>query len=116
MTYPDTISAYHKLRSKPTASSTSLVLDCIILSHRHKRVAARTEEDVVVYDYAAARKTAVPPFAFAAFRDVWRMQQDETRRARARIRELAGLVEGIEKETWDRSDAVEDMGTAAKGD
>ncbi|KAI1768045.1 HotDog domain-containing protein [Hypoxylon sp. FL1150] len=114
MTYPDTISAYTKLRAEPTASDTSLVLDCVILSHRHKRVAARTEEDVVIYDYGAARKTPVPPFALAAFRDVWSRQQEETRRARARIRELAGLVEGIEKETWDRSDAVEDMGTAGK--
>ncbi|KAI1774267.1 thioesterase-like superfamily-domain-containing protein [Hypoxylon cercidicola] len=115
MTYPDTISAYHKLRYEPAASHTSLALDCVILSHRHRRVAARTEEDVVVYDYAAARKTPVPPFALAAFRDVWSLQLDETRRARARIRELTGLVEGLERETWDRSDAVEDTGMAGEG-
>ncbi|XXH00041.1 hypothetical protein Hte_006382 [Hypoxylon texense] len=112
MTYPDTVSAYHKLRFAPAASDTSLVLDCVVLSHRHKRVAARTAEDVVVYDYAAARKTPVPPFALAAFRDVWAAQQREARRARARIRELAGRVEDLERETWDRSGAVEDLGTA----
>lgn len=115
MTYPDTISAYHKLRSLPSATDTSLVLDCIILSHGHRRVAARTEEDVVVYDYRAARKTPVPSFALDTFRDVWRRQEEEIRRARARIWELMALVEGLEKETWDRPDAVEDMGAAGKG-
>ncbi|KAI1371334.1 thioesterase-like superfamily-domain-containing protein [Hypoxylon crocopeplum] len=115
MTYPDTISAYHKLRSLPSATDTSLVLDCVILSHGHKRVAARTEEDVVVYDYAAARKTPVPPFALDVFRDVWRLQEEQVRAARARIWELVGQVEGLEKETWDRADAVEDLGVAKKG-
>ncbi|KAI0118965.1 thioesterase-like superfamily-domain-containing protein [Daldinia grandis] len=114
MTYPDTISAYHKLRSQPSATDTSLVLDCIILSHRHRRVAARTEEDVVIYDYGAARKTSVPAFALGAFQDVWRRQEEETRRARRRIRELVKKVEGLEKGTWDRPGAVEDVG--GKGD
>ncbi|KAI1138523.1 thioesterase-like superfamily-domain-containing protein [Hypoxylon sp. FL0543] len=115
MTYPDTISAYHKLRSLPSASDTSLVLDCVILSHNHKRVAARTEEDVVVYDYKAARKTAVPSFALDVFRDVWRRQEEEIRRARTRIWSLVRDVEALEKETWDRKDAVEDLGVAGGG-
>ncbi|KAI1411854.1 thioesterase-like superfamily-domain-containing protein [Hypoxylon sp. FL1857] len=115
MTYPDTISAYHKLRSLPSASDTSLILDCVILSHNHKRVAARTEEDIVVYDYKAARKTPVPPFALDAFQDIWRQQEEETRRARARIWSLVKDVEALEKQTWDRKDAVEDLGAAGKG-
>ncbi|KAI2602452.1 thioesterase-like superfamily-domain-containing protein [Hypoxylon sp. NC1633] len=114
MTYPDTISAYHKLRAQPSATDTSLVLDCVILSHRHKRVAARTEEDVVVYDYGRARKTPVPAFALDVFRDVWRLQEEQVRAARARIRDLANLVQVLEKEIWDRDDAVEDLGAAGK--
>lgn len=110
MTYPDTISAYHKLRSQPSATDTSLVLDCIILSHLHRRVAARTEEDIVIYDYGAAQKTSVPPFALGAFQDVWRRQEEETREARQRIWELVKRVEGLEKGTWDRPGAVEDLG------
>ncbi len=113
MTYPDRVSVYHKLRAPPQASDTSLILDCVILSHRHRRVAARTEEDIVIYDYSAARKTAVPPFVLDVFRDTWRLQEEETRRARGRIRDLAGEVESLEKETWDREDAVEDLGAAA---
>ncbi|KAI0139505.1 thioesterase-like superfamily-domain-containing protein [Hypoxylon sp. NC0597] len=115
MTYPDTISAYHKLRSLPSATDTSLILDCIILSHNHKRVAARTEEDIVIYDYKAARKTVVPPFALDTFRDIWRLQEEEIQRARARIWSLVGQVEVLEKETWDKPDAIEDMGAAVKG-
>ncbi|OTA67117.1 hypothetical protein K449DRAFT_389865 [Hypoxylon sp. EC38] len=115
MTYPDTISAYHKLRSLPSPTDTSLILDCIILSHNHKRVAARTDEDIVIYDYKAARKTAVPPFALDTFRDIWRLQEEEIRRARARIWSLVGEVEALEKETWDKPDAVEDMGASGKG-
>ncbi|KAI1643059.1 thioesterase-like superfamily-domain-containing protein [Daldinia loculata] len=110
MTYPDTIAAYHKLRSQPSATDTSLVLDCIILSHLHRRVAARTEEDIVIYDYGAAQKTSVPPFALGAFQDVWRRQEEETREARQRIWELVKRVEGLEKGTWDRPGAVEDLG------
>ncbi|KAI1080847.1 thioesterase-like superfamily-domain-containing protein [Whalleya microplaca] len=115
MTYPDKISVYHKLRAPPAASDTSLVLDCVILSHQHRRVAARTEEDIVVYDYRKAAKTAIPPYALDVFRDTWRLQEEEVRRARARIWGLVGEVQGLERETWDREDAVEDLGAAAGG-
>lgn len=113
MTYPDRISVYHKLRSPPEASDTSLILDCVILSHKHRRVAARTEEDIVIYDYQGARKTAMPPFVLDVFRETWRLQEEETRRARGRIWELVQEVETLEKETWDNPDAVEDLGSAA---
>ena len=36
------------------------------------------------------------------------------RRSRDRIGELVREVEALEKETWDRKDAVEDLGSAAK--
>lgn len=114
MVYPDRISAYHRLRSLPSASDTSLILDCIILSHNHRRLAARTEEDIVVYDYRAARKAPVPSFALHVLRDTWRKQEEETLRARTRIWGLINEVEALEKETWDRADAVEDVGAAGK--
>ncbi|KAK7754157.1 hypothetical protein SLS62_003734 [Diatrype stigma] len=113
MTYPDRVSVYHKLRSLPEASDTSLILDCVILSHKHRRVAARTEEDIVIYDYKGARKTAMPPFVLDVFLETWRLQEEETRRARGRIWELVKEVETLEKETWNREDAVEDLGAAA---
>ncbi len=113
MTYPDTISAYHKLRESPIGQSqlTSLVLDCVILSHRHRRPAARTREDIAIYDYKIGRTTEMPAFMRDVLSDVWRLQQGETLRARTRIWELVRAVESLEKETWDREGAVEDLGS-----
>jgi hypothetical protein len=112
MTYPDRVSVYHRLRTLPLASDSSLILDCIILSHKHRRVAAQTEEELVIYDYGAARKTTVPPFALDVFTDTWRRQEAEVKRSRERIWALVGEVEGLENETWNKEGAVEDLGSA----
>lgn len=116
MTYPDTVSVYHKLRNRPSAdpAPTSMFLDCMVLSHRHQRVSARTEEDIVIYDYRLARKTEIPAFMRDVLEQTYDMQEEATARARARIWELIGAVEKLEKETWDREDAQEDLGSAAK--
>ncbi|KAI0491186.1 thioesterase-like superfamily-domain-containing protein [Xylaria cf. heliscus] len=114
MTAPDTISVHHKLCICPEATHTSLVLDCIILSHRHRRVAARTSEDIAIYDYREAKKTVLPDFMLDVFRETWRQQEEQTGLAREAIWNLLGQVELLEKETWDREDAVEDFGSAAK--
>lgn len=83
------------------------MLDCIVLSHQHRRIAARLEEDIVVYDYKQGRKTSMPDFMAELFAETYRMQEAETLRARMRIWELIGEVEKLEKETWDREDAIE---------
>lgn len=106
------MSVYHKLRHAPTAIDTSIILDCIILSHKHQRVAARTEEDIVLYDYQKGKKTTMPPFVLDAFKETWRLQEEETRRAQLRIWQLCDEVRALEKETWDLLGRVEDMGTA----
>lgn len=110
LVYPDRVSVYHKLASLPSASDTSLVLDCVVLSHKHRRPAARTAEDVVIYDYRQAQKTTMPPFVLDVFQDTWRLQELEKQRARTKIWELLRDVERLEKGTWDREGAVEDMG------
>jgi len=84
----------------------------MILSHKHRRIAARTEEDVVIYDYRAGKKATMPPFVLQTFQDTWERQEGETKRARLRIQELSREVEALEKETWNREDAVEDLGAA----
>ncbi|EGO61631.1 hypothetical protein NEUTE1DRAFT_144747 [Neurospora tetrasperma FGSC 2508] len=115
MVYPDRISVYHRLSTPPQHGQTSFHLDCIVLSHQHRRAAARLEEDVVIYDYRKAGKTAMPEFMLTQFEKTWKMQQEETIRARKRIWELIAGVERLERETWDREDAKEDMGSAVKG-
>lgn len=114
MVYPDKISVYHKLRGRPEGdpAPSSIMLDCIVLSHQHRRVSCRLEEDIVVYDYRAARKASMPDFMVDLFQETWKLQEDETLRARSRVWELIDSVERLEKETWDRPDAVEDMGSA----
>lgn len=116
MTYPDRISVYHKLRDHPDSapSPTSMRLDAIVLSHRHRRVAAAISEDVVVYDYKAAKRTEVLPFMKEVLGNTHDLQNQEKTRARRRIWELIGAVTKLERETWDRPDAVEDVGSAAK--
>lgn len=84
-----------------------------MLSHNHRRIAARLYEDVSFYDYRIASKTQMPEFMREVLTDVWRQQQAEMVRARTRIWELAATVERLEKGTWDRADAVEDLGSAA---
>ncbi|KAK0727472.1 thioesterase-like superfamily-domain-containing protein [Lasiosphaeria miniovina] len=113
MVYPDNISVYHKLRTKPErdAAPSAFMLDCVILSHQHRRIAARLEEDIVIYDYKAARKASMPPFMLDLFAETYKLQVEETARARGRIWDLIAAVERLEKETWDREDAVEDMGS-----
>ncbi|KAK4148289.1 uncharacterized protein C8A04DRAFT_24095 [Dichotomopilus funicola] len=114
MVYPDKISVYHKLRTQPSNNSnsapSSFMLDCIVLSHRHRRVACRLEEDIVVYDYKKGGKTGMPPFMLNMFERTWALQEGATARSRRRIGELYDAVEKLEGETWNRADAVEDMG------
>ncbi|TGJ83959.1 hypothetical protein E0Z10_g4803 [Xylaria hypoxylon] len=114
MTTPDTISAYHKLSIRPEATHTSLILDCVILSHRHRRAAARTFEDVAIYDYREAKKTVLPSFMLDALQTTWQKQEEGADWARKKIWGLLREVEGLEKETWDRENAVEDLGAARK--
>lgn len=114
MTAPDRISVYHKLSTLPESTHTSLLLDCIILSHGHRRAAARTTEDIAIYDYREAKKTVLPDFMLDVLRDTWRQQEERAEWARGRIWDLLREVELLEKETWDREGAVEDSGTAGR--
>lgn len=112
MTWPDRISVYHKLRAPVTSSTDSFILDVIILSEKHQRASARCVEDIVVYDYKKGKKTALPPFMENAFRDTWELQEESRRRNVERVNGLLGEVRELEKESWDREGAVEDLGSA----
>jgi hypothetical protein len=83
----------------------------MIMSELHQRPAARCVEDIVVYDYRAGKKVAIRPFMMDGFTECWREQEEERLRAEKRIKEVEGWVTSIEKGTWDRVGAVEDMGT-----
>jgi hypothetical protein len=86
----------------------------VVLSHRHQRIAAKTEEDIVIYDYKNAKKATIPPFALDTLQQTWDKQLQEAARAQQRIGELESWVAALEKETWDKEGAVEDVGAAKK--
>lgn len=114
--YPDKISVYHRLTHRPSESPappTSLILECLVLSHNHRRIAARVSEDIAIYDYRRAAKTAMPAFMHAMLDRTWDEQVAAAGRSRRRIWELVAEVEALEGETWNRGGAVEDLGSAA---
>ena len=112
MAWPDRISVYHKLRAAPTASTDSFILDVLILSERHQRPAARCVEDLVVYDYRRGVKTPLRGFMVEKFVETFELQEQSKIRNERRVRELLQRVQNLEKQSWDRADAVEDMRSA----
>ncbi|KAI4834375.1 hypothetical protein E4T44_08859 [Aureobasidium sp. EXF-8845] len=114
MTWPDHISVYHKLASEPTAETDSFVLDVVIMSERQQRPAARCVEDIVVYDYQAGKKAPLLPYMVDAFRKTWELQEEAKKENSEKVRRLLKEVRALETETWDRPDAVEDMGVAGQ--
>lgn len=112
MAWPDRISVYHKLRTDPTASTDSFILDVLILSERHQRPAARCVEDIVVYDYRLGVKTPLREFMLNKFRETFELQEKSKKLNERRVRDLLQRVQRLEKQVWDRPDAVEDMGNA----
>lgn len=121
MTYPDKISVYHKLvHAPPSATSpnpntySGLIFDVLILSEAKQRAAARCHEDVVLYDYRVGRKVSeLPQFMIDQFRHTWELQQEAKRVNRLKVQEIEAKVRTLEKESWDREGAVENMGSAA---
>lgn len=110
MTWPDRISVYHRLQRKPDPSCDSFGLDVMILSERHQRVAARLVEDLVVYDYRQGIKTGLRGFMIDQFQQTWSAQQIAQTTNEGRIKDLLMRVENLEKISWDRDGAQEDLG------
>jgi Thioesterase-like superfamily len=111
MTWPDHISVFHKLRSLPSSTDSSFILDVMILSELHQRPAARCIEDIVMYDYKKGRKTELRAFMMDAFHETWEKQEEAKRRVGESIGVLDEEVRTLERESWDREGAVEDLGS-----
>ncbi|ESZ93708.1 hypothetical protein SBOR_5893 [Sclerotinia borealis F-4128] len=115
MTWPDHISVYHKLNHPPSNSgSSSFTLDVLIVSELHQRVAARCRENIVTYDYKEKRKEILQPWLLDAFAKTWEEQNVAMANALKKIEDIEKKVRRLEIDTWDRTDAVEDMGTATE--
>ena len=110
MTWPDRVSVYHKLSTAPQSTDDSFILDVMILSEVRQRPAARCLEDVVTYDYRQGKKTALPRFMLNAFQSTFAQQEEAKADAGRKISDLLLRVRALEKDTWDRPDAKEDLG------
>jgi len=115
MTFPDSVTVYHKLAQNPSSDTDSFILDVLILSEKHQRPAARCTEDIVVYNYKQGKKAPLQPFMAEAFRETWRLQEEAKEACGERVRGLLERVRKLEVESWDRDDAVEDMGSGSGG-
>ncbi|KAA8613398.1 4HBT-2 domain containing protein [Pyrenophora tritici-repentis] len=113
MKWPDRITVLHKLRDNPTENTDHFILDVLILSEAHRRPAARCVEDIVVYDYQTAKKSSLPPFMISKFQETFRLQEQAKETNSNRVRALLNRVRGLERSSWDRTDAKEDFGSVA---
>jgi hypothetical protein len=114
MKYPDRVTVLHKLRSEPQLDTDHFILDVLILSELHRRPAARCVEDIVVYDYKLATKAPLYPFMVEKFKQTWALQEQAKETYGHRVTDLIRRTRELEKDSWDRPDAVEDLGSAVK--
>lgn len=110
--FPDRVTVLHKLRDKPLPSMDHFILDGLILSELHQRPAARSVEDIVVYDYKKASKTPLKPFMVDTLTRIWDEQEEARRKNNRRVIELVERLERLEKGTWDKEGAVEKFGVS----
>jgi hypothetical protein len=117
MTWPDQITIYHRFTQDPSVTLSKKAFfeqEVLILSEGKQRPAARALEQNVLYDYRSLRKSATPPaFMLDQFQKTWASQEESRREWRERIAAIEDEVRGLELESWDREDAVEDLGSAA---
>jgi hypothetical protein len=107
------ITVLHKLRTKPPTDADHFILDVLILSEVHRRPAARCVEDIVVYDYQKAKKSAMPKFMVDKLREIFELQEQAKEKNSTRVQGLLERVRRLEQDSWDKEGAVEDLGSAA---
>ena len=110
--YPDRVTVIHRLLQKPKKGMDALHLEAVVLSETHQRIAAKITEDIAVYDYRIRQKAPLPEFMVETLMKEWELQERSAKQARNESDVLQGKLKKIEKETWDREDAVEDLGSA----
>lgn len=67
-----------------------------------------------MYDYVKEKKSALPPFMIEKFTEIFDEQERVKETCGRRVEGLLERVRGLEKGSWDREGAVEDLGGAAK--
>jgi hypothetical protein len=87
----------HKIRplSKPEADQ--FTLNAVVLSEKHRRVAAKCVEEIVVYDYRIGKKAPMDEWVFKVLRRISEEQEEWKEKCQARIRQLDAEVTAVEE-------------------
>ena len=96
MDYPDYTTVLHKLTVAPNYDSDHILLEAVILSERLRRPAARCFEDIVVYDYKAAKKTPLKGFMVDELRKTYELQESNRREVEEKVYAIIQSVEKVE--------------------
>ncbi|TFB02706.1 hypothetical protein CCMA1212_005485 [Trichoderma ghanense] len=96
MTFPDRVTVLHKLVTKPDSSSDRFYLEAVMYSEQHRRPAAKCFEDIVVYDYRAAKKAPLKPFMVDVMRATFDLQEQRKQEAEKKVAELHAFVKEVE--------------------
>ncbi|KAL7801043.1 Thioesterase/thiol ester dehydrase-isomerase [Trichoderma afarasin] len=96
MTFPDRVTVLHKLVTKPDYSSDRFYLEAVMYSEQQRRPAAKCFEDIVVYDYRAAKKAPLKPFMVDELQATYDLQEQRKKEAEEKVAELQAFVQQIE--------------------
>jgi acyl-CoA thioesterase FadM len=93
LVYPDTVTVLHKLLTRPTAESTNIDMEVVIISEKEQRPAARCFEDIVTYDYRIAKKAPLPSFVVDELDKAYDAQEEVKAETLKKIKELQQTLE-----------------------
>ncbi|KAL7914056.1 Thioesterase/thiol ester dehydrase-isomerase [Trichoderma velutinum] len=96
MTFPDRVTVLHKLVTKPDNSSDRFYLEAVMYSEQQRRPAAKCFEDIVVYDYKAAKKAPLKPFMVNELQATYDLQEQRKKEAEKKVAELHAFVQQVE--------------------
>ncbi|KAI5808750.1 thioesterase-like superfamily-domain-containing protein [Peziza echinospora] len=99
--WPDRVSVYHKLNS---VHKDSFALDVMILSEKHQRPAAKCHEEIVVYDYRAKGRAAIPPWMKDQFDTTLQLQKEAMEDAHDKMEDIERKVDEIERRVMGRAE------------
>ena len=98
LVFPDRITVLHKLRPTLKPDSDSFTLDALILSEKHRRVAAKCVEEIVVYDYRLGKKAPMDDWVYKGLNRIVEEQELWKQQCQLKLRELDEAVEDVERQ------------------
>ncbi|MCJ1391181.1 hypothetical protein MMC18_004043 [Xylographa bjoerkii] len=115
LAFPNHFTIYHRLTEpvSESASPTKLLLSSLLLSTAVQRPSARIQEEIVIFDYRAQKSARLPEHMQTMLRVRWEEQEQTKTMWENRAKQLEEMVGRLEKESWDRQGAVEDVGKSS---